>query len=401
MLRLVLFAAALRAVVIGYCGVSLGLYAAELRFGPGRLGVLIGLGLAGNAAATGLVALAGERLGRRRVLLVTAALSALGLGVLGVRTDYVALAAAMLVGMVNGMGRDRGPANTVEQAILADSVAARNRTSRFVRYTLVQDLGGALGSLGAALPVLVAAMLDAPALVGYRVMFAAASAAMVAQVAIYTRLRPAAPAAATAARVVRLSPRGRARVARLSGLFALDSLGGGLLAGSILAYWFFRRFGLSPGEIGWVFLWARLLNALSYFGADWLARRIGLVHTMVYTHLPTSMVLAVLPLVASPVAAVALFLFREALVQMDVPARQSYVAAVVAPAERTTALGVTNLTRYVGWAAGPPVAGWAMAVLGLGAPLFIGAGLKAAYDLLLFASFRGVRAPEEAEARAS
>jgi predicted MFS family arabinose efflux permease len=158
-------------------------------------------------------------------------------------------------------------------------------------------------------------------------------------------------------------------------LFALDSLGGGLLAGSIVTYWFFRRFGLSGDVLGPVFFVARGLNAWSYLGAELLARRVGLLR--------------------GPLA-IALFLAREALVQMDVPARQSYLAAVTEPGERTFALGITGLVRNVGWACGPPLAGWAMSAFGLGAPLVLGAGLKVVYDLALYASYRHVRPAEEA-----
>ena len=171
------------------------------------------------------------------------------------------------------------------------------------------------------------------------------------------------------------------------GLFALDSLGGGFLAGSILSYWFFKRFGLSGEVIGPLFLGARALNAASYFGADFLSRRIGLIRTMVFTHLPSSAFLLFLPWTRTQVLAGSLFLAREALVQMDVPARQAFVAAVTRPGERVYAFGVTGLVRNVGWAVGPGLAGWSAELLGLGAPLVLGAGLKMVYDLLLYRSF--------------
>jgi predicted MFS family arabinose efflux permease len=177
----------------------------------------------------------------------------------------------------------------------------------------------------------------------------------------------------------------------LTGLFALDSLGGGFLAGSILSYWFIKRFGLTGEVIGPLFLVARGLNAGSYFVAEALARRLGLVRTMVFTHLPSSAFLLVLPWAPSALVAILLFLAREALVQMDVPARQAFVAQVTRPGERVYAFGVTGLARNVGWAAGPGLAGWSAQTFGLGVPLVIGAGLKMAYDLLLYHSFsRGV-----------
>lgn len=182
----------------------------------------------------------------------------------------------------------------------------------------------------------------------------------------------------------------RRRVAGLTGLFTLDSLGGGFLAGSILTYWFFRRFGLTGESLGPLFFAGRVLNALSYGWAAALSRRIGLVRTMVFTHLPSSLVLLGLPLAPTAALAAALFLARESLVQMDVPTRQAYVAAITRPGERTPALGLTALARNVGWAVGPALAGLATAAFGLPAPLVAGAGLKVVYDVALFASFRQI-----------
>jgi MFS family permease len=379
-----------RSFVIGCTGVSLGLYVVAAGFGPSRLGLLVAAGLMGNALATALVAVRGDRLGRRRSLLAADALGVAGLAGLALLPGFGLAAAAAFLGMVNGMGRDRGAQLTLEQALLADLAAPARRTALFARYSLVQDVGGALGALAAALPPATAP--------GYRVLFASLAALSLAQAGLHAAVPALARTPLSGASASGLGPESRRRVVSLSGLFALDSLGGGLLAGSILSYWFFRRFDLAPGVVGAVFFAARLLNAASYFGAEWLARRIGLVRTMVYTHLPTSVMLAALPFIRSAPIAVGLFLLREALVQMDVPARQSYVAAVVEPHERTRALGLTNLARYAGWASGPALAGAAMATLGLGAPLVLGAALKAAYDLALFASFRSVRPPEEAPA---
>jgi predicted MFS family arabinose efflux permease len=201
-------------------------------------------------------------------------------------------------------------------------------------------------------------------------------------------------------RWVPLSGPARRRVAGLAGLFAVDSLGGGFLAGSILSYWFFRRFGMTGEVVGLVFFAARALNALSYVAAERLAARIGLVRTMVFTHLPSSVLLFALPAVGSAPLAVGLFLVREALVQMDVPTRQSYVAAVTAPGERMFAIGATALVRNVGWACGPPLAGLLIGGLGLGAPIVAGAGLKVIYDLALFGAYRHVRPAEEQQAAA-
>ena len=184
-------------------------------------------------------------------------------------------------------------------------------------------------------------------------------------------------------------------IRRLALLFGLDSIGGGFLNSALIAYWFFRQYGTSEADLAVLFFAARALNALSHVAAAWLARRIGLLNTMVWTHLPSSLFLIAAPTAPSAAIAAALFLAREALVEMDVPTRQSYVMAVVRPSERTYASGVTNVTRNVAWAVGPSFAGVVMQHVALAGPLVIGGLLKIAYDLLHFRSFRHLRPPEE------
>jgi predicted MFS family arabinose efflux permease len=197
---------------------------------------------------------------------------------------------------------------------------------------------------------------------------------------------------------MKVSAETRSKVARLASLFAIDSLGGGLLTDALVSYWFFRRFGIAEDKLAVLFFVVHILNALSHLGAAWLARRIGLVKTMVFTHLPSSIFLVAASVVPSARWAVVLFLLRESLVEMDVPTRQSYVAAVVRPNERTFASGVTNLTRNLAWAVSSSVAGVFMQRIAFSAPLFLGGGLKILYDLLLWRAFRHVPAPEESGA---
>jgi predicted MFS family arabinose efflux permease len=184
-------------------------------------------------------------------------------------------------------------------------------------------------------------------------------------------------------------------------LFGIDSIGGGFLSSALIAYWFFRRFGLSESELATMFFAARLLNAGGHVTAAWMARRLGLVNTMVFTHLPSSLFLMAAPMAPSGILAVALFLAREALVEMDVPTRQSYVMAMVGPNERTFASAVTSVTRNVAWAAGPSLAGVVMQHVALAGPLFVGGTLKIAYDLMLYGSFRHLKPPEERRVRGS
>jgi hypothetical protein len=181
----------------------------------------------------------------------------------------------------------------------------------------------------------------------------------------------------------------------LAALTGMDSLGGGFLSGALLSYWFFARFGIGEEWLGPLFFGARAANAASHLVAAWLARRIGLLNTMVFTHIPSSLFLMAVPLAPGLWWATALFLAREALVEMDVPTRQSYILAVVPPEARAFSSGITTFTRNVAYAVAPALAGAAMSGLALSAPLFAGGGIKVAYDLLLYGSFRRVKPPEE------
>jgi MFS family permease len=381
-------AAGIRAFCIGLTGVLLGLYLARLGFTAGQLGLVVGCGLAGNAVATAWLAWVAPGMNRRAVLFASTLLSGAGLIGMANVAAPLAIAGVAFVGLVNGMGRDRGPAQVIEQSLLSDRLTTGHGAGVMARYTAAQDVCASLGSLAAALPDL----LPGDPAETSRVLFVVAGLCSLIPIAIYAWLVPA----DLGSRLLptnhpQVDSTSRRRIRGLTGLFALDSLGGGFLAGSIVSYWFFKRFGLSGEVIGPLFLAARGLNAGSYFAADALARRIGLVKTMVFTHFPSSAFLLVLPWAPSAPVAMLLFLAREALVQMDVPARQAFVAQATRPGERVYAFGVTGLARNVGWAAGPGLAGWSVEAWGLGAPLVIGAGLKMVYDLLLYRAF--VREP--------
>jgi len=192
-----------------------------------------------------------------------------------------------------------------------------------------------------------------------------------------------------------ITPATKRVIGKITALFSIDAFGGGFLTDALVAYWFFRRFGATEAKLGIIFFVIRVLNAGSHLAAAWLARRIGLVNTMVFTHLPSSLFLIAVPFAPTLPVAVVLLLLREALVEMDVPTRQSYVAAVVQPFERTFASGVTNLARNLFWALGSSISGFLMRGVSFGAPLVIGGSLKIAYDILLYRSFRSVRPPEE------
>ncbi|HYJ32417.1 MAG TPA: MFS transporter [Candidatus Binatia bacterium] len=395
--RRILYAAAfLRALATGMIGVLIGIHLARQGFDPAGIGAVVTAGLAGAATAALLVTVGGDRAGRKRTLLLLALLGAAGGAVVALAAKPLVIGAAAFFGMLNGMGRDRGASMILDQAILPATASPEKRTAVFAWYNVVQDAGHALGALAAGLPaVLRAAHVSADdsmrAAVGVYALLLAVTALL------YTRLGREVEAEAPVARV-RLSPETRRIVTRVSALFSLDALGGGFLTSALLSYFFYARFGVREEGIGLLFFGARLLNAASHVGAAWLAKRIGLVNTMVFTHVPSSLLLLTVPFAPNFTIAAILFLLREGLVEMDVPTRQSYVMAVVRPEERTAASGVTHLVRLAMWAVAPAFAGLFMRGGSLGAPLMIGAAMKIAYDGLLYAAFRHVRPPEERKA---
>lgn len=395
--RLLFFAAFLRAFATGLIGVLLGLYLARRGFNAGAIGLVIGAGLSGAVASTVLITFLGDHFGRRRALILLAVLAALGGGALAMTADVWGTVAAAFLGMVNGMGRDRGAQLVLEQAILPGTGADADRTHSFAWYNVLQDVGHALGALIAALPGLLQALLGVGELLAFQTVIGLYAVIHVVTGVLYLGLSASieTQAAPVSLRGHHVTPENRKIVWRISSLFAIDSLAGGFLGSALLSYFFFERFGASEGAIALLFFCARGANAISHLGAAWLAHHIGLINTMVFTHIPSSVILIGVALVPEFWAAAALFLLRELLVEMDVPTRQSYVMAVVRPAERTWAAGITSLVRLGGWALAPFVAGFLMQGVALATPLLIGAGMKIGYDLLLWKSFRDLKPPEE------
>jgi MFS family permease len=393
--RLLYVSAFVRAMATSTAGVTLGGYLARLDARGAELGFVVSAGLAGGALAAIAATVAADRIGRQRFLLATTAVGIVGTVAFALASSPLTLGCAAFVGMVNGMGKDRGAALILEQAVLPSMASSERRTQIIARYTMLLDLGHALGALAAGAPGLLARSTSLSGVEPHRVTLLACAACGVVAIVIYTRLGRAIEV--DAAPRLALSPRSRAIVVRISSLFALDSLAGGFLTTAMLSYFFFERFGVSESVVASLFFGARLLNAVSHLGAAWLARRIGLVNTMVFTHIPSSLLLATVAIAPTfPVAAV-LFLLREGLVEMDVPTRQSYVLAVVEPSERTVVSGVTTLVRLAAWAVAPGFAGMLMTGDTLFLPLVIGAAMKIAYDLLLWRAFRGIKPPEEAQ----
>lgn len=388
----------LRAFGVGLMGVVLGIYLFRLGLSSLAIGFVIAAGLAGSALATVIVSFAADRIGRRRLLLWLSLLSAVGGIALALSPPLPLLVMMAFVGMLNGTGTDRSAAFALDQAVVPGLVSDVKRTWSLAWYNVLLDGGGSLGALGAALPILLQHRLALPVLSSYRVTFFGCAGLCLIVAALYWFLSPAVEirdSSVLAPFRSRIAPESKRIVAKLTALFSLDAFGGGFLTDALVAYWFFRRFGVPEHDLGLVFFAVHILNAGSHLGAAWLARRIGLVNTMVFTHLPSSLFLMAVPFAPSFKWAVVLFLCREALVEMDVPTRQSYVAALVKPSERTFASGIANLARNLFWAVGSGAAGAMMQVLTFSAPLLVGGGAKVIYDLLLYRSFRLLKPPEE------
>jgi MFS family permease len=392
--RIVFAASFLRAVANGLIGVVAGIYLAELGFEPAAWGAVLGAGIAGTAVGAAGVMFWGDRLGRKRWLIGLGLLAAAGGIVFALSSQIALLGAAAFLGMLNSLGKDRAAALALEQAILPSTGDGAGRTRTFAWYNVIQDVGHALGAgLAVVSPFLrdFAGLAPLDSLRGAVILYALLYAGTA---ILYLSLSRQAEAPA-AALEVRIAPQSRAILTKMSLLFALDSFAGGFQGSALFAYFFHAQFGASEAMIGMLFVGARIMNAFSHLGAAWLAARIGLVNTMVFTHTPSSILTFTIPFTGSFEIAAVLFLLREGLSEMDVPTRQSYLMAVVRPEERTFAGGVTNLARMCARAVAPVFAGSAMQALSLGAPIMAAAGLKILYDALLYVSFRKLKAPEE------
>lgn len=391
--RRILYAAALlRALAIGLMAVLIALYVARLGLDAAQVGIVLSSALWGAALAALVTMLAGPRIPERALLVTLCTLPLLGCAIFLSVEAFPLLAAAAFVGMFNVNGRDRGAIPIVEQALLPATTEDRGRTNVFAWYNVLLDAGYAIGGLLAALPALLERALGLATAAAMRASLALFCVMYGAAALLYLRLpgRVAAPVG-----LHQLSPASRPIVAKISGLFLLDAFGGGFVGSALLAYFFAERFGVGAATLAVLFTVGRVLSAFSHLAAAWLARRIGLVNTMLYTHVPSSLLLFTIVASGDFAVAAALFLLREALNEMDVPTRQSYVMAVVRPEERLAAAGITALVRSVGWALAPVLAGIAIQSGGLGVPLVIAAITKLSYDVLLWREFRKIRAPEE------
>lgn len=395
----------LRLFAYGALSVVLVFYLVGLGFSEAQVGMLLTLTLAGDIAISLLLTTRADRIGRRRTLIVGAILMA-GAGVAFASAhNLLFLIIAGTIGVISPSGHEVGPFLSIEQAALSHIVSARSRTEVFAWYTLAGSVATALGALcGGAASGLVQKASFSPsdsyrAVVLVYAALGAALAFLFLSLSSSTEVRDATPEeSTTAARKFFGLGHSRAVVFKLSSLFALDSFGGGFVVQSFAAYWFYLRFGVQPSRLGVIFFWANVLAGISALLASRLATRIGLVRTMVVTHLPSNVLLLLVPLMPNLTLAVVVLLLRFSISQMDVPTRQSYTMAVVRPEERSAAGGITGVARTAGAAISPIFAGLLFSRPALiDVPFFIAGTLKIAYDLVLYRQFAAIRPSEEAD----
>lgn len=394
-----LIAKGLRAFGDGFVSLLLPIYLLELGFSTLQVGIIATATLFGSGILTLVVGLHAYRYSHRVLLLAATALMAgTGLGFATV-SDFWPLLVIAFVGTLNPSSGDVSVFLPLEHAVMSRVVADKNRTAVFARYSLVGTLVAALGSLAAVLPGNLVSTFGWSAKASIQAMFLLYALLGLLAAFAYRGLPDVKDPVENSAAAKPDAPLGKSKktVYLLAGLFSLDAFGGGFVVQSMVALWLYQRFGLSLATAGEIFFWTGLLTAASYLVAVRLANRIGLVNTMVFTHLPANLCLMLIPFIGDLNWVIALLFIRSALSQMDVPTRSSYVMSVVTPAERPAAASLTSVPRSLASAVGPFLSGYLLGISAFGWPLVVAGALKIVYDLLLLIMFRKVRPLEETE----
>jgi MFS family permease len=401
---LLFFTRSIRLFAYGSLSVVLVFYLISLGLSDSQTGLLLTLTLVGDTVVSLYLTTRADRMGRRRMLIVGAILMAAAGLAFAFTHNFLLLILAGTIGVISPSGHAVGPFLSIEQAALSHVIPGRTRTEVFAWYTLAGSLATALGALcGGTLAHALQKTAMSP-VVSYRVVVILYAALGILLAFLFTRLSSAAEVNSpgedsafpgTLKSILGISHL-RHVVVKLASLFALDSFGGGFVVQSFAAYWFYLRFGVDPATLGFIFFWANIFAGISALLASRLASRFGLINTMVVTHLPSNILLILVPLMPNLSSAVLVLLVRFSISQMDVPTRQSYTMAVVSAEERSAAAGITGVARTTGAAISPLFVGLMFARPALiNAPFFIAGTLKIIYDLLLYGEFVGLRPPEE------
>lgn len=405
----------LRLFGYGFLSVILALYLAQLGFSEVSIGLLLTLTLLGDTVISLWITTRADSIGRRRMLIVGAALMSLAAAIFAATENFYLLLLAATIGVISPSGNEVGPFLSIEQASLTQLVMDKERTRIFAWYNLAGSFATAAGALAAGTIAQLLQGFGFTPLLSYRVVVLGYGLIGGLLILLFLRLSAdievarmdgvPAPADGAEARPAQRRTLGLYRsqkvVFRLAALFSLDAFAGGFVIQSLVALWFNQKFGVEPAVLGAIFFGANILAGVSALSAAWVASKIGLINTMVFTHLPSNVLLILVPFMPSLGLAIALLLVRFSISQMDVPTRQSYTMAVVEPDERSAASGITGVARTIGAALSPVVTGAFLsnpALLGL--PFVISGGLKIVYDLALYFNFRAVKPPEEQLQRA-
>jgi len=392
-----------RMFAYGFLSVVLVLYLEQVGLNQVQIGLLLTLTLIGDTIISLWITTNADRVGRRRMLIVGAFLMVFAGILFSMTRSFVFLLIAATIGVISPSGYEVGPFLSIEQAALSQIVSNERRTQIFAWYNLVGSFATALGALAGG--SLVQALLDngISALASYRAIVIGYAVIGVMLGGLFIRLSSAVevPTVSLPQPTSLLKHRfglhrSREVVLKLSALFSIDAFAGGFVLQSILAYWFHLRFNVQPGLLGSIFFGANILAGISALTAAWVASKIGLIKTMVFTHIPWNILLILVPLMPNLPSAIAVLLLRFSISQMDVPTRQSYTMAVVAPDERSAAAGITGIARTTGASLSPVFTGPLLAQAALlNVPFFLSGGLKIVYDLLLYRSFKTIKPPEE------
>ena len=388
----------IRLFAYGSLSVVLVFYLVGVGLSEPQIGMLLTLTLVGDTLVSLYLTTRADRIGRNRALVAGALLMAAAGIAFSSTGNFWFLVVAGTIGVISPSGNEVGPFLSIEQAALTSVVTDRNRTAVFAWYSLIGSVATALGALAGGWISRYLQVTSMAPLGSYRTIVILYGVLGLTLAALFSRLSRAAETTSPAQRNILGLGRSRDVVVKLSALFALDSFGGGFVIQSFAAYWFYLRFGVNPGTLGAIFFWANIFAGISALLASRLAARFGLIRTMVGTHLPSNVLLIMVPLMPTLPLAVLVLLIRFSISQMDVPTRQSYVMAVVSPEERSAAAGITGIARTIGAAISPLFVGLMFARPALiNLPFFIAGTLKIAYDLLLYREFVAVRPPEERE----
>ncbi len=390
----------IRLFAYGFVSVILALYLAAVGLSAKEIGLLFTLTLLGDALVSLWITTRADRMGRRGMLIVGAVLMALSGVVFAATGNFTLLAVAATVGVISPSGKEIGPFLSIEQAALSQLVKDEQRTRLFAWYELAGSFAGASGALLGGLAGKVLQNYGFSETESYRGLILSYAACGVILMLLFLRL-----SSATEASRMSLSPslktmlglhRSKSVVMKLSLLFGLDAFAGGFIIQSLIAYWFYIKFGLGVEVLGAIFFGTNLVAGISSLLAAGIARRIGLINTMVFSHIPSNVLLCLVPLMPTLPLAVLVLILRYTISQMDVPTRQSYTMAIVSEDERSAASGVTTIARSIGASVSPALTGVFVASPALlGLPFFLAGGLKIVYDILVYRSFKRLKPPEE------